>query len=60
MSGSKTLIDPDSFVITNSWKVGHGGIIDPAAHPLPMYHSAVPVPEAGVLVSHLGLGCLPP
>lgn len=43
-------IDPDSYVITNSWKVGHGGIIDPTAPPLPQYHSNVAVPEAGVRV----------
>lgn len=53
MTGTKVTFDPDSFVITNSWKVGHGGIIDPAALPMPMYHSAVAVPEAGVLVNYL-------
>jgi hypothetical protein len=59
MGGSKMLVDPDSFVITNSWKVGHGGIIDPAAHPLPMYHSAVPVSEAGVLLQSAVSVCCP-
>lgn len=57
-----TVIDTDSFVITNSWKVGHGGIIDPTAPALPMYHSSVPVPEAGVLVSclcwYITISCL--
>ncbi|XP_062514914.1 uncharacterized protein LOC134190483 isoform X2 [Corticium candelabrum] len=54
-----TVIDTDSFVITNSWKVGHGGIIDPTAPALPMYHSSVPVPEAGVLLLSSVSVCCP-
>eukprot|EP00118_Oscarella_pearsei_P010960 m.70139 g.70139 ORF g.70139 m.70139 type:complete len:620 (+) comp35660_c0_seq11:2374-4233(+) len=56
---SRMPIDPDSYVITNSWKVGHGGIIDPMAPPLPLYHSNIAVPEAGVRLQSVVSVCCP-